>query len=205
MNDPQGTAAQLVASATQLFAQHGFQATSVRAIIQAANTNLGAITYHFGSKEALYEAVFASVVEPSRAHLATAAEQPGTPLERIERVVRAMFRYLYDHPELPRFIMQHLAGSRPLPDAGRRTLAHNVSLLAQLIALGQSHGSIRAGDPRLMALSIGSQPIYLTLVRRALQEGAAIDQDDPGTRAQLVDSVVRFVLAGLAAAPEQAS
>jgi hypothetical protein len=79
----------------------------------------------------------------------------------------------------------------------------NLGTLASLIAEGQADGSIRFGDPRLMALSIVAQPIWLTMMRRALQEGISIDQSDPQTREQLVDSVVRFVRAGLAAHPEK--
>ena len=39
----------------------GYDATSIRAITQAAGVNLGTITYRFGSKEALYEAVFGAL------------------------------------------------------------------------------------------------------------------------------------------------
>jgi hypothetical protein len=101
-------------------------------------------------------------------------------------------------------MLQQLSSSRPIPGVALRTMQGNIGILAGLISEGQADGSIRAGDPRLMALSIGAQPIWLTLARRALQEGVAIDQTDPETRAQLVESVVLFVRAGLAAIPERA-
>ncbi len=41
------------------------------------------------------------------------------------------------------------------------------------------------------------------MARRALHEGAAIDQTDPETRSRLVESVVSFVRAGLARHEEQ--
>jgi len=44
--------------AEQLFAQHGYVATSTRMICRAANITLGNLHYHFRSKEALYEEVF---------------------------------------------------------------------------------------------------------------------------------------------------
>ncbi|MEC4676459.1 MAG: TetR family transcriptional regulator [Nitrospirota bacterium] len=45
-------------SAERLFAREGFHVTSLRAITGAAGVNLAAVNYHFGSKEALLEAVF---------------------------------------------------------------------------------------------------------------------------------------------------
>jgi AcrR family transcriptional regulator len=44
--------------AERLFAEQGFHATSLRQITQAAEVNLAAVHYHFGSKQALTVAVF---------------------------------------------------------------------------------------------------------------------------------------------------
>jgi AcrR family transcriptional regulator len=170
-----GTAADLIQAARALFALHGYEGTSVRAITQRAGTNLGAITYHFGSKRALYEAVISSALEPTRERFAAAVATAGDePLDKAEAI----------------------------PAAALRTIGGKIGLLAALIAEGQASGSVRSGDSRLMALSIAAQPIWLTLARRALKEGVAIDQDDPETRARMVQSVVDFVRAGLAAYPE---
>jgi len=45
-------------AAERLFAEHGISEVGLRAISAAANVNLASISYHFGSKEALVEAVF---------------------------------------------------------------------------------------------------------------------------------------------------
>jgi len=59
-----GTKEALLDAAEELFADYGFAATSLRAITAAAQVNLAAVNYHFGSKEALIDAVFARRVEP---------------------------------------------------------------------------------------------------------------------------------------------
>jgi AcrR family transcriptional regulator len=146
--------------------------------------------------------VLRSIMVPIHERIVEAATGPGTPLQRVEAMVRALFDYLYENPDGPRLMMQQLVSARPIPEAVLKTMQGNVSELASVIAQGQSDGSIRAGDPQLMALSIGAQPIWLALARRALQAGIAIDQDRPETREQLVESVVRFVRAGLGVQPE---
>ena len=51
------TKQKILDSAQHLFASLGFQATSLRAITKRAGVNIAAINYHFGSKEALLNAV----------------------------------------------------------------------------------------------------------------------------------------------------
>src|SRR5262245_47872957 len=54
----------LLDAAEALFMEHGFEATSLRAITAAADANLAAVNYHFGSKEALFEAVLTRRLDP---------------------------------------------------------------------------------------------------------------------------------------------
>ncbi|MEY2777713.1 MAG: hypothetical protein RLY30_1811 [Pseudomonadota bacterium] len=52
------TASRLLDAAERLLAQHGLEGTSVRMITGEAKANIASVTYHFGSKEALVQAVF---------------------------------------------------------------------------------------------------------------------------------------------------
>jgi len=62
----------LLRTGARLFAEQGFHAVSVRSIVADADVNLGAINYHFGSKQALFEEIFAagaSRITQMRLHL----------------------------------------------------------------------------------------------------------------------------------------
>jgi len=56
--DNNTTCDRILDTAERLFAEAGFHATSLRQITQAADVNLAAVNYHFGSKQALTLAVF---------------------------------------------------------------------------------------------------------------------------------------------------
>ena len=51
-------------AAEALFVEHGFEATSLRALTTAAGVNLAAVNYHFGSKEELFQAVLTRRLDP---------------------------------------------------------------------------------------------------------------------------------------------
>lgn len=54
----------LLDAAERLFAQHGIDAASLRAITREAGANLASVHYHFGSKDGLVRAVFARRLGP---------------------------------------------------------------------------------------------------------------------------------------------
>jgi AcrR family transcriptional regulator len=60
----QDTKARILEVAERLFMEHGFSATSLRMITGDAKVNLASVNYHFGSKEALIEAVFTRRLGP---------------------------------------------------------------------------------------------------------------------------------------------
>ncbi|MCW4151192.1 TetR family transcriptional regulator [Halomonas sp. 18H] len=58
------TVTRILDTAEVLFAERGFAETSLRNITSKANVNLAAVNYHFGSKKALIQAVFARYLDP---------------------------------------------------------------------------------------------------------------------------------------------
>lgn len=192
----------LIAAGRELFPALGYDGTSIRAITQRAGANLGAVTYHFGSKAALYDAVIASLGVPFQRRVAEVAATPGSALMRIESIVVAVFEHLAANPALPRMMIQLLASARPLPDSARQVLEGNHRVVSELITEGQRDGTVRQGEVGLLAISVVAQPIWFTLVRDFLAQATAIDQSDPVVAQRVVAAAVRFVRAGLAPRPE---
>ena len=61
---PAPTKNRILAAAEALFMEHGFEATSLRQITALAEVNLAAVSYHFGSKEELFESVLTRRLDP---------------------------------------------------------------------------------------------------------------------------------------------
>ena len=82
--------AKIIETALELFAQHGYEATSVRMIAQAAGIAQGLLYNYFASKEAL----LATIVQQSMADVRESfigAEDAKDPGGQIERLIRAAF------------------------------------------------------------------------------------------------------------------
>jgi AcrR family transcriptional regulator len=57
----QATRQEIVATATKMFARHGYAETSIEAVLAASAVSRGALYHHFAGKEALFEAVFEAI------------------------------------------------------------------------------------------------------------------------------------------------
>src|SRR5262249_42729656 len=76
------TREQLIEIATRLFAEHGYEDTSIEAVLAAAGVSRGALYHHFAGKDALFGAVVDSVENRITAELTAAirgAPGPGPP------------------------------------------------------------------------------------------------------------------------------
>lgn len=98
------TQTRILDAAEELFLQHGFEGASMRMLTARAGVNLAAINYHFGSKDALIEAVLRRRLDPMNAsrvaaldHLeAQAADGPVEPEAIIGAFVGTSLRMIED-------------------------------------------------------------------------------------------------------------
>jgi AcrR family transcriptional regulator len=196
------TRADLIAAGRKIFARKGFDGSSIRAITRLAGTNLGAVTYHFGSKRALYASVLEDGLRPIARRLDAAAASPGTARERTLRAVDAYFEHFEAHPDLPQLLIQEVAAGKEPPTVVIEILRGMKETVAGLQIEGAADGSVRPGHPVLLALSVVSQPINLTLIAPLLRTFAGFDLNDPEIRKMAVEHTKAFVCAGLAPTEE---
>ena len=93
---PHETRTRILDAAEELFMQHGFEGTSMRTLTGKASVNLAAVNYHFGSKDALIEAVFRRRLDPMNtariAELDRLEAAAGTSPPEAEAIIRAFLR-----------------------------------------------------------------------------------------------------------------
>lgn len=197
MNQNVHTRDTILAAARKLFSDKGFHAASVREITRAAQANLGAVTYHFGSKGNLYLAVLDRLMGDLSGRITTAAAQPGGASQRIGAVVHAFFSFFADHPEAPRLLIRELARGEPPPPPMVHHMSRNLAAILTVIREGQARGELRAVEPILAAFSIISQPVWFALARRniAAVSGVPLDRDELTERVER--HIAEFVSRGL--------
>jgi TetR/AcrR family transcriptional regulator len=96
----------LLRNARQTFAKRGYDATSVREIARESGVDAALLAHHFGSKEALWEAVVEQIAEHAAPMIEATTALRASPLGARERVERALEIYIdkvFNEPDIGLF------------------------------------------------------------------------------------------------------
>ena len=141
---------------------------------------------------------------PSRRSSAKSPPAPGPPLDRIEAIVRAALAHLLDNPGAPIILLRELASDRPLPPPMAKLMRQNIGAVSSIIVEGQRDGSIRPGDPRLLAVTVMSQGFFVRAARRVVNValGADPDANIDEQQTRVTEHVVESVRRSIANTPQ---
>jgi AcrR family transcriptional regulator len=89
--------AQLVEVGGKVFAERGYEATSVEEIADRAGISKPIVYEHFGGKEGLYAVIVDREVEHIVSRI-TEAISTGSPRQRLEQAAMAFLTYVQEHP-----------------------------------------------------------------------------------------------------------
>jgi AcrR family transcriptional regulator len=98
------TRGQLIEVATRLFAEHGYEGTSIEAVLSAAGVSRGALYHHFAGKEALFEAVVSAVSERVTVELTEVVRDCADPVDAMRTAALAWISLAAD-PVIQRVVL----------------------------------------------------------------------------------------------------
>ena len=198
-----GTAEQLLDAAERLFGAHGYDGVGMRALAEEAKVNLGAATYHFGSKEALYIETFMRRFRPTNAErlrlLREAEAESGRKSLPVEKIVDCMVRPPYllrlKYPSFYTLLARNLFMPPPFLHAAlHREFEPNVEVF--IAAFRGSLPNVPEDLIRLRTMfSMGS------LLTFTAQRGAMGPARNPKLGESTLKELVRFISAGLQSEP----
>lgn len=128
---------QLLDTATAVFAERGYHATSMNDVAEAAGVTKPVLYQHFSSKRDLFVELLSDIGDELRDTIAKATADAAGPRQQIEEGFRAYFRFVGDHTDSFRVLFG--AGARRDPEfaAFARTVEAAIAdAIAELIVVG---------------------------------------------------------------------
>jgi AcrR family transcriptional regulator len=147
----------IIESAIELFAEKGFEGTSIRDLATKADVNVAMINYYFGSKEKLFECI----VKHKAAYTKDILEEivnnnELTEIEKIDRIIDSYVTRLFSNRKFHRVIHHELMINERgiIQDAIVNLLFPNSLLLRNVIDAGIKKGTFKKVDSMLVVATI---------------------------------------------------
>lgn len=136
---------QIMEAAEKLFAEQGFSGTSVRDIAEAAHVNLAMISYYFGSKEKLMEAMFHHRGSDFKIQLENILQSKNlSPIQKVEKLIddyiEKIFKKQCFHKIMTR---EQMNNTGAITEQIYQLKQRNHSLIKDLINEGQKSGDFK--------------------------------------------------------------
>jgi AcrR family transcriptional regulator len=196
------TANRIVTAAGVIFAEKGFQRTTVRDICQAAEVNVAAVNYYFGDKERLYiEAVKQAHAQRIRRQPLPAWGPDTTPVEKLRDFISILFARMLatdDAPWQMRLILREVLNpTNACREIAEENIRPQFEILLQILA-----EMLPTDTPEHVRRQIGFSIIGQCLHYHLAGEVArmltpAEEYSAHYSREQLAEHVTRFSLAAL--------
>ena len=193
--------AEIIAAASQLFADHGFAATKLDDVARLAGVAKGSIYLYFATKEELFRAVVRSAVVPQVQIVRRMAEAfEGTIADLIPRFLSGAASIL-GRSDVFAVVRMVIGESRNFPDLAKiwhdEVVSTVIGTLSGVIARAQVRGEVEQGDPRLYAFSVVG-PLFMASIFRDVFKQASDDLPD---LARLAEQHSRCLFKGFTIAP----
>ncbi len=200
--DSEATREALLSAGATLFAEGGFDGTSVDEIARRARVNKAMISYHFGGKEGLYGAILTAAVTPAAERLRDLAAADLPPTEALARYIETFVEIAEKNPHFPPMVLQELVhGGRLFDETIFPHLLAIFGAIRMIVARGIALRVFRPVDPLVTHLAVvGSLLFFLATepVRARMEKKGLLPVPRPLPKdfvAHLKDVTIRGLLA----------
>lgn len=198
LRNPERTKQAILDAAERLFAERGYEATSLSEVGRAAGVSRGTPGYFYGSKADLYRAVlercFGEVRQAVRAGRERAAASGQSPEVVLEGAVSDYFDFLVARPHFLRLLEREALSGSVLPDRAAQVETGREALAALAAELGLDPSP--AGDAAQLLLSIVALCWFPVVHARTLAPVLGIDLSTPEALERRKRHVIDLVLSG---------
>jgi AcrR family transcriptional regulator len=195
------TRERILKAAERLFAERGYDGTSIRAIVAKARVNQAAINYHFGGKDGLYREVLRAAFRAMTEHqLEHAQEVKAMSREdALADFIRRQLRPLMARDELSRS-MRIFNWETVRPTAVFKGLVSEEAAPFMGLAVDIVRRFLPAADPRTLVVAaiwmIGQCSVFLRNRDRLAEPPIGLEIDDAMVE-WLAQAISRWIVAGL--------
>jgi AcrR family transcriptional regulator len=130
---------QILSVAETLFAEHGYEGTSVRTLARKAGINVAMVSYYFGSKEKLFQSLMEYRAGNTYERLRSLNETDSDPVRKIEMLVDVYVERIFEKHRFHKILQREIALRQrsKMHHVMSEILMRNINEIRKIIEEGQ--------------------------------------------------------------------
>lgn len=187
----------LLQAAKKLFANQGFDGTTIRQICEEAGANIALVSYHFGGKDKIFQAIFETFYPDSQ--IQEFAKQSLQPIDGLRLIIQEVTYYRIKEPDIIRMLQYEIVLNTPRIDIIRRHAFPLWKILRDLLDEGRKQRlfHFRSLDHAFLS-TLGT-----ILFHKKTEYFSALMTEQPQTTEQLIEDLTDYVFGALHYQEEQ--
>jgi len=181
----------LLQAAKRLFATQGYEGTSVRQICEAAGANVALVSYHFGGKENMFQALFETFFPNQEMELYL--QEDYEPVEGIKLIIRQVTLFRMKEPEMISVLQQEIALQSPRMEIIQKFAFPVWAQLRDLLRAGREQGLFQFRSLNNTFMTV----LGVILFHKQTYYFAPLFDDEPYDLEAFIEEMFEFVMRGL--------
>lgn len=133
---------EIIAEASRLFAERGYEGTSMGDLAERVGLRKASLFHHFPSKDGLYVTVLSQLLDEIREAIVTALRTCGSFAERLDALTDTVTCMLSSHPHAARLVIREAMDATPATRDNVRTHMDDVLIASlEFVRAGQRGGA----------------------------------------------------------------
>lgn len=138
----------------KLFAEKGYDATSIEEITATVGVAKGTLYYHFSSKEEIFNFLVEEGVKLLKNSIAIKTDNLESSIDKIRAIVLIQIKVLVKYESFMTIILSQIWGSDPRSQMCRSYVFEYIQMIEEIVKDGIEKGEIVQGDPNVIASGI---------------------------------------------------
>lgn len=138
----------------KLFAEKGYDATSVEEITATVGVAKGTLYYHFSSKEEIFKFLIEEGVKLLKNSIAIKTDKLEDSIDKIRAIVLIQIKVLVKYESFMTIILSQIWGTDPRSKMCRAYVFEYIQMIEEIVKQGIQKGEIIEGDPNVIASGI---------------------------------------------------
>ncbi len=135
----------------KLFAEKGYDATSIEEITATVGVAKGTLYYHFSSKEEIFKFLVEEGVKLLKNSIAIKTDKVTNSLDKIKAIILIQIKILVKYENFMRIILSEIWGTSARSQMCRDYLFEYIQMIQEIVEIGMKDGEIIEANPNVVA------------------------------------------------------